>query len=193
MKEQLFNTNQRLKQYSSRNGPSISNPRVAVDNRSPPRERSLPLNNNNNNNDAGIGNDNSNQNNIGNNDPSLLHYAKLQANKDEEFQKTKSKVGELSMLLHESESMNQLHLLQINALKEDIRELERSQKREGANLEYLKNIVVKYMMTGDHDVRSLLHLFSVNTFNITLETLPCHINHPPVQQRRKERNTQRKE
>lgn len=72
--------------------------------------------------------------------------------RDEELQSSKKKADELAILLHETETLNQLHLLQINALKDDIRELERSKKREGANLEYLKNIIVKYMITSDHEV-----------------------------------------
>lgn len=33
----------------------------------------------------------------------------------------------------------------------NLRQLERTKKRDGANLEYLKNIVLKYMETQEHD------------------------------------------
>jgi hypothetical protein len=48
--------------------------------------------------------------------------------------------------------MVRLHELQENVLKKEIREMERRTKREGANLEYLKNVVIKYMAGGDHEV-----------------------------------------
>lgn len=37
---------------------------------------------------------------------------------------------------------------QCAALKEEIRRLERNARREGANLEYLKNIVLRYLETS---------------------------------------------
>ena len=36
-------------------------------------------------------------------------------------------------------------ITQVAVLKEEIRRLERNAERQGANLEYLKNVVVKYM------------------------------------------------
>ena len=43
-------------------------------------------------------------------------------------------------------------MMQEKVLKNEIREMERAQNREGANLLYLKNIIVKYMETQDHEV-----------------------------------------
>lgn len=68
----------------------------------------------------------------------------------------------------EAEEMIRLHNLQEAALKKEIREvstfpdrvcrinlrflqLERTKNRDGANLEYLKNIVLKYMETQEHE------------------------------------------
>ncbi len=68
-------------------------------------------------------------------------------NLKEEISKLKMKLEHLTELLNESE-LNNLRLSeQINVLKEEIRRLERNQEREKSisNLEYLKNIVYKYL------------------------------------------------
>jgi GRIP and coiled-coil domain-containing protein 2 len=68
-------------------------------------------------------------------------------NLKEEISKLKIKLDHLTELLNESE-LNNLRLHeQINVLKEEIRRLERNQEREKSisNLEYLKNIVYKYL------------------------------------------------
>jgi len=41
---------------------------------------------------------------------------------------------------------------QEKVLKEQIRELERSKKREGVNTDYLKNIVYKFIISDEQDV-----------------------------------------
>lgn len=58
-------------------------------------------------------------------------------------------VDELVELVKESERMEQRYEDQSLLLKKEIRELQRAQKREGANLEYLKNIIITYMSSSD--------------------------------------------
>jgi hypothetical protein len=41
-------------------------------------------------------------------------------------------------------------------LRESVLVLERSAKREGGNIEYIKNIVLQYLCTNDFDVRPVL-------------------------------------
>ena len=51
-------------------------------------------------------------------------------------------------------------------LQEEVRRLERNSRREGANLEYLKNIVYKYMITdmGRDRCVTLAHLMPADDF-----------------------------
>lgn len=63
----------------------------------------------------------------------------------------KSALQQAQESAREAEEMMRLHNLQEAALKREIRELERTKRRDGANLEYLKNIVLKYMETQEHD------------------------------------------
>lgn len=64
----------------------------------------------------------------------------------------KQEIDDLNKLIRESDGVNRLLKVQVDGLKEDIRELERSQNRENANMDYLKNIIVKYMETHDDEV-----------------------------------------
>src|SRR3990167_1080776 len=120
----------------------------------------LPSNNNDRSLDS-LATGNGNGNGTGGNDgrqiltlpnQQYVYNEQLYAIQEEDVKRFRKKIEELNTLLHEAESSNQLHLLQITALKDDIRELERSRSRESANLEYLKNIVVKYMETHDLNV-----------------------------------------
>jgi len=45
----------------------------------------------------------------------------------------------------------QLLALQTDALKKEIRSADRSRTRDGTNLEYLKNVVLKYIETEEHE------------------------------------------
>jgi len=55
------------------------------------------------------------------------------------------------MIFIKSEKMGKLNELQQKVLKEEIRKMERDKKREGADLVYLKNIVIKYMTSNEHE------------------------------------------
>lgn len=64
-----------------------------------------------------------------------------------EARSTDKNIEHLAELLHESESSNLRMSEQIRVLKEEIRRLERNQEREkhAHNLEYLKNIIMKFV------------------------------------------------
>jgi chromosome segregation ATPase len=93
----------------------------------------------------------------------LLHTANLQSMKEVEVQSLRQRVALLEHENGELERTAQLHEAQERALKEQIRELDRSKTRETVNVDYLKNVVVKYMETEEHDrlvpvIATLLHL-----------------------------------
>ena len=75
----------------------------------------------------------------------------MQAAREEELVALKTALAQAQDSVREGDEMMRLHNLQETALKKEIRELERTKKRDGANLEYLKNIVLKYMETQEHD------------------------------------------
>lgn len=90
-------------------------------------------------------------------DKQLLHFSHEQARKDVE-------IAQLRKTKHSLESssrqMQQQHALersqydeQAQALKDEIRRLERNRSRESANLEYLKNVVYQYMIRNDLETR----------------------------------------
>eukprot|EP01094_Clydonella_sp_ATCC50884_P000688 TRINITY_DN1051_c0_g1_i1.p1 TRINITY_DN1051_c0_g1~~TRINITY_DN1051_c0_g1_i1.p1 ORF type:complete len:1038 (+),score=357.80 TRINITY_DN1051_c0_g1_i1:49-3162(+) len=68
-----------------------------------------------------------------------------------EIEELRARMREYEQALRDSEELNRLSIEQQRVLKDEIRELERAQKREGANLLYLKNVIVKYMITKDHE------------------------------------------
>lgn len=79
----------------------------------------------------------------------LFLFNQMKNFKDKDLLEYKRRVKELEELLRDSETNSQLHLEQIKTLKEEIRDLERSATRDNGNLEYLKNVVVKYIESGD--------------------------------------------
>jgi len=62
-----------------------------------------------------------------------------------------SHISHLEKLLSQSERTEKLHELQAETLKNEIREMERRTKRSDADSDYLKNAVVKYMESHDHE------------------------------------------
>lgn len=86
---------------------------------------------NNNNNTGGTTDTQSIQTNF------LLHHQHLKQQEQAEIKRLKTQIEELQVLLAESEAMVKLHLLQEKVLKEEIRELERSTKREASDMEYV--------------------------------------------------------
>ncbi|KYQ94423.1 hypothetical protein DLAC_04719 [Tieghemostelium lacteum] len=88
----------------------------------------------------------------------LKHYAQLQASRDEELRKANQHISQLSYLLADSEKMDERHQEQEKLLKDEIRKLERSSKRDSVVPEYAKNIILKFIETDDGD--SLLPVLS---------------------------------
>ncbi|KAF9166603.1 hypothetical protein DFQ26_007417 [Actinomortierella ambigua] len=68
--------------------------------------------------------------------------------KEREYQ---LKLQQLTELLNESEANNQRLLDQEKVLKEEIRSLDRSEKRQNLSVDYLKNIVLKFLETSDRE------------------------------------------
>lgn len=61
--------------------------------------------------------------------------------------------NELEASLRDAELRGEKLIDQTNVLKEEIRKLERDRSRESANLEYLKNIVLRFMMSTSYSVK----------------------------------------
>jgi len=78
-----------------------------------------------------------------------LHFAQVQALRDEEINNLNKRIQDLQNLLSDAERMEKLHHLQEQHLKNEIRDLQRTLKRENANPEYLKNIMVKFIEFED--------------------------------------------
>ncbi|KAF9920286.1 hypothetical protein FBU30_009905 [Linnemannia zychae] len=72
----------------------------------------------------------------------------LSSTKEREYQ---IKLQHLTELLNESEANHQRLLDQEKVLKEEIRNLDRAEKRQNLSVDYLKNIVLKYLETTDKE------------------------------------------
>ncbi|XP_060588727.1 GRIP and coiled-coil domain-containing protein 1-like isoform X2 [Ruditapes philippinarum] len=83
----------------------------------------------------------------------LLYFAQEQARKDVEITSLRKQKRELEIALRDLQvtSGNKQEQLyeEIDRLKEEIRKLDRSISREGANLEYLKNVTYKFLICHD--------------------------------------------
>eukprot|EP00898_Chlorokybus_atmophyticus_P007809 jgi/Chlat1/8029/Chrsp7S07765 len=79
----------------------------------------------------------------------LAYQLHLQDKRDEQLAFAERKVMELQEELVEAQQEIELHTAQETALKEAIRELERSKRREGVDMTYLKNIVLKLILSGE--------------------------------------------
>jgi hypothetical protein len=80
----------------------------------------------------------------------IMHFASVQAQRDQEMRDARLRIRELAKDLADSEATLRLFQEQAAALKVRINELERSEKRDGLNMDYLKNVVFAYA-TSDVD------------------------------------------
>lgn len=82
---------------------------------------------------------------------SLLHYAEEQARKEVELATVKKQKQQLETALRQLQdkhsSSNQKHAEEIDSLQEEVERWKRNRSREGTNLEYLKNVVLNYLLT----------------------------------------------
>ena len=99
-----------------------------------------------------------------------MHVANVQARRDEEVAELRGRVAALEDDNAELAKTVELHEIQERELKAQIRELDRSKSRETVNIEYLKNIVVKYVETDDFE-----HLMPV--LSMLLRLTPEEVAH----------------
>jgi len=85
-----------------------------------------------------------------------MELANLQAKK--EIENALFKLEEITKMLMESEQMVELLQIQTKVLKEEIRNNERIRQREDnyKNLEYLKNVILKYMQTHNEQLAPVI-------------------------------------
>eukprot|EP00250_Pteridium_aquilinum_P022805 c2572_g1_i1 orf=187-2631(+) len=79
----------------------------------------------------------------------ILILARQQAQREEELSQCQRHIQALQDEIVELEHENRLHTQQEAALKEELRNLERSKKREGVDMTYLKNVILKLLETGE--------------------------------------------
>ncbi|EGD76948.1 hypothetical protein PTSG_07289 [Salpingoeca rosetta] len=77
----------------------------------------------------------------------LLHINNLEADHMNQREVARQRERELTGKCIQLEEANASLQTKLNLLQEEVRRFERNSRREGANLEYLKNIVYKYMIT----------------------------------------------
>lgn len=75
--------------------------------------------------------------------------ARQQAQREEELAQSQRHIFALQEEIEELERENRLHSQQVAMLKEELRNMDRKQKREGVDLTYLKNVILKLLETGE--------------------------------------------
>ncbi|GFY87822.1 golgi-localized GRIP domain-containing protein [Actinidia rufa] len=79
----------------------------------------------------------------------ILILARQQAQREEELAQSQRHILALQEEIEELERENRLHSQQEAMLKEEFRNMERSKKREGVDMTYLKNVILKLLQTGE--------------------------------------------
>ncbi|XAR73693.1 hypothetical protein NMG60_11007756 [Bertholletia excelsa] len=90
----------------------------------------------------------------------ILLLARQQAQREEELAQSQRHILALQEEIEELEHENRLHSQQEAMLKEELRNMERSKKREGVDMTYLKNVILKLLETGLLPVVGMLLQFS---------------------------------
>ncbi|KAI5015785.1 hypothetical protein ZWY2020_057583 [Hordeum vulgare] len=78
----------------------------------------------------------------------ILLLARQQAQREEELGQSERHILALQQEIEDLERENRLHDQQEAMLKAELRNMERSQKREGIDVTYLKNVILKLLETG---------------------------------------------
>ncbi|XP_011162638.2 GRIP and coiled-coil domain-containing protein 1 isoform X1 [Solenopsis invicta] len=88
-----------------------------------------------------------------NDSPPILHYTQELARKEVQVSSSRKKILELEATLREQQRemlhMKEQQQEEVKRLKAHITRLEACKSREGANLEYLKNVFINYLTTND--------------------------------------------
>ncbi|KAG5530043.1 hypothetical protein RHGRI_030416 [Rhododendron griersonianum] len=79
----------------------------------------------------------------------ILFLARQQAQREEELAQSQRHILALQEEIEELERENRLHSQQEALLKEELRNMERMKRREGVDMTYLKNVIVKLLQTGE--------------------------------------------
>ncbi|XP_050241571.1 protein GRIP-like isoform X3 [Quercus robur] len=79
----------------------------------------------------------------------ILLLARQQAQREEELAQSQRHILALQEEIEELERENRLHSQQEAMLKTELRNMERMQKREGVDMTYLKNVILKLLETGE--------------------------------------------
>ncbi|KAF4373797.1 hypothetical protein F8388_007703 [Cannabis sativa] len=79
----------------------------------------------------------------------ILILARQQAQREEELAQSQRHILALQEEIEELERENRLHSQQEAMLKAELRNMDRTQKREGVDLTYLKNVILKLLETGE--------------------------------------------
>ena len=82
-----------------------------------------------------------------------MGLASVQAQRDEEIRHVQGRVRRLQELLRDAEAQQATERQKVTKLEEELLHFRRSQKRmeelnEGTGIEYLKNVIYKYIETG---------------------------------------------
>ncbi|KAK9230804.1 hypothetical protein WN943_021034 [Citrus x changshan-huyou] len=109
----------------------------------------------------------------------ILLLARQQAQREEELAQSQRHILALQEELEELERENRLHSQQEAMLKEEFRNMERSKKREGVDMTYLKNVILKLLETGEVEallpVIAMLLQFSPEEVKFSFSTCRCFI------------------
>uniref|UniRef100_A0A1D1ZHY7 Protein GRIP n=1 Tax=Anthurium amnicola TaxID=1678845 RepID=A0A1D1ZHY7_9ARAE len=106
-------------------------------------------NNNSNNNSTDFSKQDSQGLSIAAAEQQILLLARQQAQREEELAQSQRHILALQEEIEELERENRLHSQQETMLKEEFRNMERKQKREGVDMTYLKNVILKLLETGE--------------------------------------------
>ncbi|KAM7257815.1 hypothetical protein ACFE04_013556 [Oxalis oulophora] len=114
----------------------------------------------------------------------ILVLARQQAQREEELAQSQRHISALQEEIVELERENRLHNEQVAMLKEELRNMDRSKKREGVDMTYLKNVILKLLETGEAEallpVVAMLLQFSPEEFNDLFGFSYCLLAMPAI-------------